>query len=142
LNVDGIASLEADTTYTGATSNPPRSLKAALEAVGGSRRSISDTSSETASEEDYDALKHDPMAVVRGGRGGGFVAEDGTKTPELVTNGRSYEELKTRPSKSRPTPSRLRSMYVFMKLFDLSSDVSEAIYSDLLVEQLLTLSLM
>ena len=115
LNADGIASLKADTVNNGSSSSPPRSLRAALEAVAGPRQGISDTSSETASEEDYDALKHDPMAVTRGGKGGGFTAEDAVSTPGLITDGKSYEGLKTKPSKARPVSTRLRSMYVFMK---------------------------
>lgn len=113
LNADGIASLQEDTTYVSPTTpNAPRSLKAALDAVTDSRRStsVSDTASETASEEDYDALKHDPSAVVVGGKGGGFVAEThGAKTPDT---GKTYEGLKASSSKSRPGPPRLKSIPV------------------------------
>ncbi|KAG0652365.1 putative phospholipase [Hyphodiscus hymeniophilus] len=110
LNSDGIANLHEDTTYVPPT-NPraPRSLKAALEAVTDSGRSTngSDTASETASEEDYDAMKHEPSAVVAGGRGGGF--SHGPKTAETQT---SYEELKPSSKKSRPGAPRLKSISV------------------------------
>jgi sterol O-acyltransferase len=113
LNSDGIANLQEDTAYTSPTTiAAPRSLKAALEAVTDSRRSTngSDTASETASEEDYDALKHDPSAVVVGGKGGGFVAEtSGAKTPDT---GKTYEGVKPPSSKSRPGPTRLKSIPV------------------------------
>lgn len=113
LNSDGIANLEEDTTYVSPTSaGAPRSLKAALESVADSRGSTNgfDTASETASEEDYDALKHDPSAVVAGGKGGGFVAEaHGAKT---IDSGKTYEGLKTPSSKSRPGPARLKSIPV------------------------------
>ena len=111
LNADGIANLREDTTYTSPTTpGAPRSLKAALESVTDSGRSTngSDTASETASEEDYDALKHDPSAVVAGGRGGGFV-HDGARTPDT---GKTYGGVKSPSSKSRPRPTRLKSISV------------------------------
>jgi sterol O-acyltransferase len=96
LDSDGIANLHEDTTYISPT-NPgaPRSLKAALEAVAGSGRSTnwSDTASETASEEDYDAMKHDPSAVVVGGKGGGFVAKAHESTTQ--DTGKTYEGVKS-----------------------------------------------
>ena len=112
LNSDGIASLEADHTYTQPRrSEPARSMKMALGAVDGSRRNSSaDSISESASEEDYDALRHDPMAVVAGGKGGGF--EGATSGPAVETNGsKAYQSLKV-PSNSRPGPPRLKSIPV------------------------------
>lgn len=113
LDSDGIANLHEDTTYISPT-NPgaPRSLKAALEAVAGSGRSTnwSDTASETASEEDYDAMKHDPSAVVVGGKGGGFVAKAHESTTQ--DTGKTYEGVKSPSSKSRPAPMRLKSIPV------------------------------
>ena len=96
LNADGIARLEVDSSYSAPRApNPPRSLKAALEAVTDAGRNDSDATS-TASEEDYDALKHDPMAVVNGARGGGFIeARESVKAADPVTTGRTYEELNT-----------------------------------------------
>jgi sterol O-acyltransferase len=102
LSSDGTVDMKEDITY----SSPPRSLKVALEAAACSRRGSSDASSETASEEDYDALEHDPMAVVRGGRGGGFVGAD-----EPTTNGKAFGKIKAKPS-VRPGAPRLRSVYV------------------------------
>jgi sterol O-acyltransferase len=112
LNSEGIASLEADHTYTQPRrSEPPRSLKIALDAVDGSRRNSSaDSTSESASEEDYDAFRHDPMAVVAGGKGGGF--EGATNGTAAETNGsKTYESLKV-PSNLRPGPARLKSIPV------------------------------
>ncbi len=109
LNSEGIASLQADHTYTQPRrSEHPRSLKVALDTVGGSRRnSPADSVSESASEEDYDTFRHDPMAVVADGEGGGF--ENGTAAE---TNGsKTYESLKS-PSNSRPSPARLKSIPV------------------------------
>jgi sterol O-acyltransferase len=109
LNAEGIARLQKDLSYRAPSLDPPRSLKMALEATTDSRRRISDTSSETASEEDYDALRHDPSAVVKGSRGGGFEEENGWMPSEPATNGKTYEELKP-STNSRPRPNRLRSM--------------------------------
>lgn len=111
LNADGIARLEVDSSYSAPRApNPPRSLKAALEAVTDAGRNDSDATS-TASEEDYDALKHDPMAVVNGARGGGFIeARESVKAADPVTTGRTYEELNTPFPKSRPGPGRLQNI--------------------------------
>jgi sterol O-acyltransferase len=114
LNSDGIASLEADSAYVlPSRSDPPRSLKLALDAaVEAGRSSSTDTASETASEEDYDALKHDPMVVVVGGKGGGFVADsDGKITPESSSE-KAYEELEVPKLKRRSGPARLKSIPV------------------------------
>lgn len=123
LNSDGIASLEVDPLYQPfSRSNPPRSLKIALDAAAtdSRRNSSGDTQSET-SEEDYDNLKHDPAAVVGGGKGGGYEETQASHiTPELNGNGysssngngfKSYEALKTDTHK-RPGTQRLKSIPV------------------------------
>ena len=111
LNSDRIANLREDTAYaSSANTRAPRSLKAALEAVTGLGRSTngSDAASETASEEDYDAMRHDPSAVVAGAKGGGFT--NGAKTPDIE---KTYEEFNAPSSKkSRPGPLRLKSISV------------------------------
>jgi sterol O-acyltransferase len=114
LNQDGIASLEENNTHSAPTlHSPPRSLKAALEAVASSRGGSIDTASETASEEDYDALKHDPTAFVRGGKGGGFLADsNGVQTPDAATNGRQHKDTKIPSSKSHPGSTRLKNIPV------------------------------
>jgi sterol O-acyltransferase len=111
LNSEGIASLKADPTYIQPRrANPPRSLKTALAVAADSRTdSSADTTSET-SEEDYDAFRHDPMAVVAGGKGGGFEGATNGKTPE-ANGSKAYELLKI-PSSSRPGPTRLKSIPV------------------------------
>lgn len=112
LGSDGIANLEEGHTQDHISrSNPPRSLKAALDAAGSSLggSSAGDTMSET-SEEDYDALKHEPDAVVAGGKGGGFI-RDNVRTPEVQSNGKTiYEEIK--PLSKRPGTPRLKSIPV------------------------------
>lgn len=125
LNSDGIASLQVDPLYQPLSrSNPPRSLKTALDAVAtdSRRNSSGDTQSET-SEEDYDNLKHDPAAVVGGGKGGGYEEVEASHSmPELngISNGHSnangnglknYEALKTDTHK-RPGVPRLKSIPV------------------------------
>jgi len=112
LNADGTASLKADDTYTQPRrAEPPRSMKMALGALDSSRRNSSaDSASESASEEDYDAFRHDPMAVVAGGKGGGF--EGAANGNGVETNGnKTYESVKV-PTNSRPGPARLKSIPV------------------------------
>ena len=103
LGSDGIANLQADTTYTAPkTHGAPRSLKAALEALRDSVRSSSDTAWEIPSEEDYDAIKHDPMAMVAGGTGRAFGSEtNGAETPDAAL-GKTHEGVTAPSSKSRP----------------------------------------
>jgi sterol O-acyltransferase len=110
LNSDGIASLEADHTYIQPRrSEAPRSLKAALDAAGSSRRTSSaDCPSESASEEDYDTFRHDPMAVVADGKGGGF---EGNRAQAQTNGSKKYGSL-TVPSNSRPGAPRLKSIPV------------------------------
>lgn len=121
LSADGTASLEVDPHYQPLSrSNPPRSLKTALDAVANDsrRNSSGDTQSET-SEEDYDTLRHDPSAVVGGGKGGGYEeTESSHSSPDLnghtTANGngfKTYEALKTDTHK-RPVTPRLKSIPV------------------------------
>ena len=110
LNSEGIASLEADPTYAPRTRSSPRSLKIALDAAAehSRRDNTGDTTSET-SEEDYDAIRHDPMAVVAGGKGGGY--EGNENIPPETNGSKKYESLKV-PSNSRPSALRLKSIPV------------------------------
>ncbi|KAH6674149.1 MBOAT, membrane-bound O-acyltransferase family-domain-containing protein [Halenospora varia] len=113
LGSDGIASLKADESLAPpGKSRAPRSLKAAFDAVGDSRReSLTDTASETASEEDYDSLKHDPAVLAEGAKGGGLVLE--TIGQSTVNSGaKSFGSIKTSSTKSRPGPARLKSIPV------------------------------
>lgn len=92
------------------TAEPPRSLKKAIDGAAESRRAVSsDGGSESQSEEDYDALKHDPTAMVAGGRGGGFAEELNGKEVVNRTVEKSFEEIKS-SSKSRPGATRLKSI--------------------------------
>lgn len=112
LDSNGIASLSADPNYSRPSiSNPPRSLKSALKAVGRSQNSGYTTPE--SSEEDYDALKHDPTAVIVGGKGGGFdESEKSSGDSGILANGsRTYEDIET-VAKSKPMPPRLTSIPV------------------------------
>jgi len=113
LNSDGTVALEADPLYSPPTlARPPRSLKVALEAAKDSRRASSpDVSSESDSLEDYDALKHDPMAVVIGGKGGGF-GPDPKMKPLESGNKKTYEAIKSPSEPQRPSTPRLKSIPV------------------------------
>ena len=104
LDEDGIANLEEDPTHTKRDpSRPTRSLKAVLVGTD-SDQTGADNGSESTSEEDYDSLKHDPLTVVSGGRGGGYGEID-----DLDTRQKSYEEI--RPSSgSRPNVPRRKSI--------------------------------
>lgn len=110
LDSNGVARLEPNPRYTpSSSSNPPRSLKVALDGAGDLRRDSSGYATSESSEEDYDALKPEASAVIVGGKGGGFNAE---AKPQAAANGtRTYEELKL-PAKKRPVPSRLKSIPV------------------------------
>lgn len=111
MDEDGIAHLQPDSTSppTGKV-EPPRSLKNALDAAAGSRGdSSSDAGTESQSEEDYDALRHDPNAIVVGGKGGGFAEEANGKGAVKQHVEKSFEEIKS-ASKSRPKASRLKSI--------------------------------
>ncbi|KAL5321793.1 hypothetical protein ACEPPN_009756 [Leptodophora sp. 'Broadleaf-Isolate-01'] len=111
LGPDGIANLSADPNYSPPSrSNPPRSLKAALDAAEPRRDSSGYTTSDS-SEEDYDALRHEPSAVIVGSKGGGFEKESIEKSGLGINGNRTYEDIKT-PAKSRPTPTRLKSIPV------------------------------
>lgn len=120
LNSNGTVKVKADPTYTKSSrTSHPQSLKMALNAVADSRRDSSGSGdsaiSDTASEEDYDALQHDPTSVVVGAKGGGFVIEaNGTSGATTGLNGdskKTYEEIVPKP-KSRPGAPRLQSIPV------------------------------
>ncbi|KAH8685930.1 MBOAT, membrane-bound O-acyltransferase family-domain-containing protein [Tricladium varicosporioides] len=113
LGPGGIASLKADESSAWPSRlGAPRSLKAAFDAVKDSRReNLTDTTSETASEEDYDSLNHDPAVLAEGAKGGGLVLE--TNGRSTVSPGvKSFGSIKTPSTKSRPGPVRLKSIPV------------------------------
>lgn len=117
LNSDGIASFEVDKTYIPSISheNPSRSLKYALDAAAKARGGSSTaTASESASEEDYDALEHDPMTVVVGGKGGGFGGEFDSKPSESGSE-KTYECLEVPTSQTRPAVKRLKSIPITLQ---------------------------
>jgi len=111
---DGTAQLEQDTIYTkGNSSRHSQSLKDVLEGSTHSSQNGSDNGSESTSEEDYDSLKHDPLTVVSGGRGGGYENVDELNKPK------SYEEIRT-SSGSPSSPTRRKSIPI--KLNKLEED--------------------
>ncbi len=115
LNADGTATLRADTLLLpqGGLDHPPRSLKMALDAAAHTRRrySTGDTPSEISSEEDYDAMQHDPGTILPGGKGGGVEVDASRPTTPLVNGAKTYEDLQI-PSKKRPGVTRLKSIPV------------------------------
>lgn len=65
LNADGTASLQAGNAASLRLPRPG-SPNAAINAVA------SESTSESGSEEDYDAIQHDPATIIEGSEGGGF----------------------------------------------------------------------
>jgi sterol O-acyltransferase len=119
LNSDGIASLKFDSNPSMPVEDRPRSMKIALDSIA---TQDSGTDSETASEEDYDLLKHDPTAVIIGGRGGGFNGEGGLRQRKLEeTKEKVYEGLKAEAESKTHSRSRapsLKSIPITLKKSD------------------------
>lgn len=108
LEPNGLATLSIDKS-----SSSPKSMKVALEAVA-KGESNSDTAS-TASEEDYDNLKHDPLAVVAGGKGGGFDGKASETSPVIAE--KVYQDIKAPNGKksTRPAAQRMQSIPITLK---------------------------
>ena len=113
LNSDGTAILQADPSLSlpGGGAERPRAMKLALDAVARRRYSTGDTPSEMSSEEDYDALQHDPGTIIRGGKGGGVEADTSRPSTPLVNGAKVFEDLQI-GSKKRPGVTRLKSIPV------------------------------
>ncbi|RDW57990.1 hypothetical protein BP6252_13401 [Coleophoma cylindrospora] len=114
LNADGTANLEVDNSYVASkqTTKAPRALKEALKAAGRDYEGTSlDVVSDSASEEDYDALLHDPMTVKLGGKGGGYDVH--SKGPAQDTD-KEYDNS-IAPTKSTPSLKKLKSVPVILK---------------------------
>lgn len=116
LDAAGIASLEADETISNGRSSGglPRSLKAALDAVALINGNSGEATPESASEEDYDKLQHDPLTVVVGGKGGGFNRERGGESGnaelrKLLDAGQHISR------RDRSTPPNLTSIPITLK---------------------------
>jgi hypothetical protein len=119
LATNGIANLEPDETVVNGLvpGGPPRSLKVALDAVALPNGKSGETTPDSASEEDYDKLQHDPLTVVVGGKGGGFA--------ENRDGGASYTGLNKRldagqrtSRRSQSTPPHLKSIPVTLRKAD------------------------
>jgi len=102
LGGEDIAKLQEDITYTKGDGHT-RSLEAVLDGGTYLSQNGTDTGSESTSEEDYDSLKHDPLTVVSGGKGGGFGKSVESERPD------SYEENRG-SSTSQPNQSRRKSI--------------------------------
>ncbi|KAG9247710.1 MBOAT family protein [Calycina marina] len=108
LNEDGTVQLEEDTSYTKAGAlQHTRSFQETLNGSSGSSKDRGDNASQTSSEEDYDALKHDPTTVLQGAAGAGIGKYDGANTPE------AYEEIKS-SSSPRPSTARKKSIPIIL----------------------------
>ncbi|PQE09206.1 MBOAT family protein [Rutstroemia sp. NJR-2017a BBW] len=109
LDGNGVIRLAPDRSDTNSSwSNGPRSLKRALDEAARTRPDSE--ASETDSLEDYDSMKLDPMTVVNGGKGGGYVGENGVQTPDAKPD-KVYGKLQI-PSEQRPGVKRLKSIPV------------------------------
>ncbi|KAK2625274.1 hypothetical protein QTJ16_005643 [Diplocarpon rosae] len=112
LGSNGVASLSIDSSYSPPSlSDLPQSTKPSLNATN--KRDSSGPMKSDSSEEDYDALKHEPSAVVVGGKGGGFNEnEKPLEEPDTVSHGKStYEDLKPR-TKTGQFATRLKTIPV------------------------------
>jgi sterol O-acyltransferase len=110
LDENGVIRLAPDRAGTHSSwSDAPRSLKKALDEAAKTRPDSSEAS-ETDSLEDYDSMKLDPMTVVNGGKGGGYVGENGVQTPDANAD-KVYGKLKL-PLEQRPGVKRLKSISV------------------------------
>lgn len=87
------------------TNGPPRSLKAAFDAAAAAQNSSGVSSgTESASEEDYDVLKQDPLALInQGGRDNGISNAKSTSSPL------GAQESNT-TTRSRPDPMRAKNI--------------------------------
>ena len=111
LNSAGISRPEIDPAYVPeGPLEPPESLKTAPYDSSVSRGMSIDTTSESTSEEDYDALQQDPMAVVKRGKERGFVANLDGADAKTSSAEKIYETLNASPPKSRSGPKRLRGI--------------------------------
>lgn len=120
LDANGIASFEVDEFASQGNSSgitPPRSLKAALDGVKDARRNSGGTTPDSASEEDYDTLEHDPLTVIAGGKGGGFSHDGhvkGGREGPTAEDGSDLQMLR----RSKPDPPKLKSIPITLKKAD------------------------
>jgi hypothetical protein len=119
LDASGIASFEADETASNGHSPgaPPRSLKVALDAAALANGHSGATTPDSASEEDYDRLQHDPLTVVAGGKGGGFSHDQDDGTGRIESS-KGPETGLHKSRRSRSTPPNLTSIPVTLKKAD------------------------
>lgn len=113
LDADGTACLQPASTLD--TQSPPRSMKNALDAVAKSTYASSTDASGSQSDEDYDALRHDPSAIAPGGKGGGFAADKNEYVVHDSAVGMSVADIKTPGLKKRPGATRNKSVPITLK---------------------------
>lgn len=120
LDTNGIASFEVDEFASNGQSTatvPPRSLKAALDGAKDGRRNSRGNTPDSASEEDYDTLEHDPLTVIVGGKGGGFSRDAHVKDSREGSGAEDGPDLQ--PSRRRkPVPPKLTSIPITLKKTD------------------------
>lgn len=120
LDANGIASFEVDEFASygqSSATRPPRSLKAALDAAKDARRISGANTPDSVSEEDYDTLEHDPLAVIAGGKGGGFGHDSRVEDSREGTNAEDGSDLQT-SRRSKPIPPKLKSIPITLKKAD------------------------
>lgn len=120
LDANGIASFEVDEFASHGQSSgivPPRSLKAALDGAKNARRNSGGNTPDSASEEDYDTLEHDPLTVIAGGKGGGFGHDGHGKGGREGPNAEDESDLQT-SRRSKPIPPKLKSIPITLKKAD------------------------
>lgn len=120
LDANGIASFEVDKFASHGQSSgtaPPRSLKTALDGAKDARRNSGGNTPDSASEEDYDTLEHDPLAVIVGGKGGGFDRNSHLKDSRDGPNAEDGSDLQT-SRRSKPIPPKLKSIPITLKKAD------------------------
>jgi hypothetical protein len=120
LDANGIASFEVDEFASHGQSSgtaPPQSLKAALDGARDARRNGGGNTPDSASEEDYDTLEPDPLAVIVGGKGGGFHRDGRIKDSREGPNAEDGSDLQT-SRRSKPIPPKLKSIPITLKKAD------------------------
>lgn len=99
-----VSHLDSEWVVNNLSTEPPRSLKAAFDAAAQNGSGVS-SGTESASEEDYDVLKQDPLALIQDGRGN---VSRGIST-EIKPSPLRAQDIKT-TTRIRPGPLRVKSI--------------------------------
>lgn len=120
LDADGIAifDVEGTSAATQSAGALPRSLNIALDTAARNTNHSGLSTPGSSSEEDYDDLRHDPLTVVAGGRGGGFDrGRDATPNHKEEVSEDIEKESHTAKNR-RPVPLKLKSIPIILKKTD------------------------